>query len=507
VVRGAARGAEPEQQLQRPELLVQRCVVQPCPRAGWSGARGRTGATLGARLVGATLGARWRDQRKRAARMLCPCARVAGGFVRGLVASCTASWERTGVALVVARARKRAALGRDRRERRDVAIARGQENLQSNRGQTTVRSNRGAVKPRCGQTAGRGGQPLLCAHAPRDAPGRRALLPRAGPCPPRRPARPREGTLRPWPWESPPLSSAHKAAGCDKGAGGGGGVDIGQRSQAARARAPARAPYRRVALGAAAGALRVLRRAGTPRGGGRRRGWAARCRRRVRRGGPLRCGGHDRARRGRAPGAHCAQLSPPLCGRAGRGSGRRATGTMIEAQGVKTGPQHGRRAAAGGTRWQGAGAPALVAQAWTDGMAPIPHLPPQRRGNAMLGARSSARERAPGPVGPATPKIGAAAPQQRPHAGFTGLRYRSRNHNSLSRAGCAQRSAADDGTPCWPRRGPRPYWPRRGLATLPAVARCSAHGTAHLNVSSTQERVHHLATRVCACRLAPAARE
>ena len=113
-------------------------------RAGWSRARGRTGATLGAR---------WRDQRKRAARMLCPCARVAGGFVRGLVASCAASWERTGVALVVARARERAALGRERRERRDVAIARGQENLQSNRSAVKPRSNRSAVKPRAHRSA------------------------------------------------------------------------------------------------------------------------------------------------------------------------------------------------------------------------------------------------------------------------------------------------------------------------------------------------------------------
>ena len=89
-------------------------------------------------------------------------------------------------------------------------------------GQTAVKPQCGqtAGTPQCGQTAGRGGQPLLCAHAPRDAPGRRAPLPQAGPCPPRRPARPRGGTLRPWPWESPPLSSAHKAAGCERGAGG-----------------------------------------------------------------------------------------------------------------------------------------------------------------------------------------------------------------------------------------------------------------------------------------------
>jgi hypothetical protein len=43
----------------------------------------------------------------------------------------------------------------------------------------------------------------------------------------------------------------------------------------------------------------------------------------------------------------CATVASALRAR-GEGSGRRATGAMLEAQGVKTGPQHGRRAAAGG---------------------------------------------------------------------------------------------------------------------------------------------------------------
>jgi hypothetical protein len=284
--------------------------------------------------------------------MLCPCARVAGGFVRGLVASCAASWERTGVALVVARARERAALGRERRERRDVAIARGQENLQSNRSAVKPRSNRSAVKPRahrsavkpragagsrCSVRTRRGmhlGVVLLCRKrgpallvAQRGHAGVRSVLGRGS----RRlyRLRTKQRGVRGARGGSGRRLGPALARGADAGAGAGAGAVPPCRPRRRCRRAPGpeagryspRPPPPRLGCS--------LPPRGPPRGASSARGArSGRSRTSTRR--PL-----------------CATVASALRAR-GEGSGRRATGAMLEAQGVKTGPQHGRRAAAGG---------------------------------------------------------------------------------------------------------------------------------------------------------------